>query len=39
MLTFLLVPAIMACATGGTIGMIKAIKKFAPEQFTEHKGK
>ncbi|WP_298033260.1 hypothetical protein [uncultured Dysosmobacter sp.] len=33
MLKLLLVPVIMACAAGGTIGMIKAIKKFAPDQF------
>ncbi len=33
MLKILLVPVIMACATGGTIGMIKAIKKIAPDQF------
>lgn len=32
MLKLLLVPVIMACAAGGTIGMIKAIKRFAPEQ-------
>lgn len=39
MLQFLLVPVIMACATGGTIGMIKAIKKIAPGQFLQNDGK
>ncbi len=33
MLTLLMVPAIMVCATGGTIGMIKVIKKIAPGRF------
>lgn len=28
--TIILVPVIMTCATGGTIGLIKLIKKFAP---------
>lgn len=28
--TMLLVPVIMMCATGGTIGLIKLIKKFTP---------
>ena len=28
--TIVLVPVIMACATGGTIGLIKLIKKFSP---------
>ena len=32
MLTLLLVPTIMVCATGGTIGMIKVIKKFTSGQ-------
>ena len=33
MLKLLLVPVIMVCAAGGTIGMIKTIQRFAPEQF------
>lgn len=27
------VPVIMGCALAGTVGMIKAIKKFCPDQF------
>lgn len=39
MLTLLLVPTIMACATGGTIGMIKAIKKFTSGQSSKNGNK
>lgn len=28
--TLVLVPVIMACALGGTVGLIKLIKKFSP---------
>lgn len=30
MIKFLLVPVIMACALGGTIGLLKVIKHFFP---------
>lgn len=30
MLKFLLVPVIMACAVGGTVGILKLIQKFFP---------
>ena len=30
MLKFLLVPVIMACAIGGTVGILKLIQKFFP---------
>ena len=36
MMTFLMVPIIMACATGGTIGMIKAIEKFTSGQSSKN---
>lgn len=29
--TIILVPVIMACAAGGTIGLMKLIKKFSPD--------
>lgn len=32
MMKFLMVPVIMACAVGGTIGMLKATSKAAPQQ-------
>ncbi len=31
----LMVPAIMVCALAGTVGLMKGIKKFCPEQFGE----
>ena len=30
------VPVIMGCALAGTVGMIKAIKHFCPDQFEEN---
>lgn len=32
----LAVPVIMGCALAGTVGMIKAIKHFCPDQFEEN---
>jgi len=32
----ILVPVIMACATGGTIGLMKLIKRFSPNAFGEN---
>lgn len=32
------VPVIMACATGGTIGLIKLIQAFAPKDLMGRKG-
>lgn len=32
-----MVPVIMGCALGGTVGMIKAIKKFCPNRFEDAK--
>lgn len=37
MKTILMVPVIMGCALVGTVGMIKAIKKFCPERFDDAK--
>ncbi len=34
--TILFVPLIMGCALAGTIGMIKAIKRFFPDQFDKN---
>ena len=33
--TILSVPVIMGCALAGTVGVIKAIKRFCPGQFDE----
>lgn len=33
----LMVPMIMGCALAGTVGLIKGIKKFCPEQFGAEK--
>lgn len=33
----LMVPVIIGCAIAGTVGLIKGIKKFCPEQFGEEK--
>ena len=37
LLQILMVPVIMGCALAGTVGLIKGIKKFCPEQFREEK--
>lgn len=34
--TILSVPVIMGCALAGTVGMIKAIKRFCPDQFEKN---
>ena len=34
--TILAVPVIMGCALAGTVGMIKAIKHFCPDQFEKN---
>lgn len=33
----IMVPVIMGCALAGTVGMIKAIKKFCPDRFEDAK--
>lgn len=30
-MSFVLVPVIIACALGGTVGLLKLIQKFAPD--------
>lgn len=35
--TLAMVPVVMGCALVGTVGMIKAIKKFAPDRFEDTK--
>ena len=37
--TILSVPVIMGCALAGTFGIIKAIKKFCPDQFEKDKNR
>lgn len=37
--TIAMVPVIMGCALVGTVGMIKAIKKFCPDRFEHTKAK